>query len=380
MDVRLFLFLIFIFLLVIVILLIPRKKKTRVSRSSHQGMKVSQKPHVVEENTSGQSQNEREMQSSSAMGFYPVIPEVSYFHMDEKVYPKQLEDIDEKIKKSINQKIAVLKPLPVASLKLFDLLKNPQTSTVDISTVIKTNPFLSARILSVINSAYYNLPVEVTAVGRAIILLGYNNVRSLVFQDALQSTLSRKEHAKQSGFDELWIHSTVVSACAHYLSLNIFRSPENEVATIGVLHDIGKYFFHLLDSVGEKVEDVPTIIQEDEQYGINHPLTGSILVKKWKLSDVIAKCIQFHHHPIFFPPESIPAPFQQLCFIVCLSDLICKVLGYGGQSDKILPIRKEYFELFGLSTEIQKIVTQPLIQEIEKSRAAVESFINTSSS
>jgi HD-like signal output (HDOD) protein len=152
------------------------------------------------------------------------------------------------------------------------------------------------------------------------------------------------------------------------------------VATIGVLHDIGKYFFHLLDGAGEKVGGVPTVIQEDEQYGINHPLTGSILAEKWQLSDVIAKCIQFHHHPIFFPPKSIPAPYQQLSFIVCLSDLICKVLGYGGQSDDILPIRKEYFELFGLSSEIPKIVTQPLIQEIEKSRAAVELFINTPSS
>lgn len=380
MSLGLFLLITVIVLLILVILLIPRNKKAGVSRPSHPRKNVSQKPQVAEETASWQLQSEKEMQSSNAVGFYPVIPEINYFHMDEEVYPKQLDDVDEKIKKSINQKITVLKPLPVASLKLFDLLKNPQTSASEVATVIKTNPFLSARILRVVNSAYYNLPVEVTAVGRAIILLGYNNVRSLVFQDALQSTLSREEHARQSGFDELWIHSTVVSACAHYLSLNVFRSPENEVATVGVLHDIGKYFFHLLDGAGEKVEAVHNVIQEDEQYGVNHPLTGSILAEKWQLSDVIAKCIQFHHHPMFFPPESVPAPYQQLTFIVCLSDLICKVLGYGGQSDDILPIRKEYFELFGLSSEIRKIVTQPLIQEIEKSRAAVESFINTPSS
>lgn len=381
MSLGLFLFFTLIVLLILIILLIPRKKTARVSMVSHPRNSVSHKPHVVGESTSGQLQNDKEMQSSNELSFYPVIPEINYFKMDGgEVYPKLLDDVDEKIKKSINQKIAVLKPLPVASLKLFDLLKNPQTSASEVATVIKTNPFLSARILRVVNSAYYNLPVEVTAVGRAIILLGYNNVRSLIFQDALQSTISREEHAKQSGFDQLWVHSTVVSACAHYLSLNMFRSPENEVATIGVLHDIGKYFFHLLVGAGEKVEGVPTLIQEDEQYGINHPLTGSILAEKWKLSDVIAKCIQFHHHPTFFPPESVPAPYQKLTFIVCLSDLICKVLGYGGQGDDILPIRKEYFELFGMSSEIREIVTQPLIQEIEKSRAAVESFINTPSS
>ena len=378
MGLMLFLILTFIFLLIIITLLYPRKKKTRISQSSHSRVKVAQQTQIASESTSGQLHNEEAMHYSNAVEFHPVIPQVTYSQMDQEIYPTQLEDIDEKIKRSVDRKIAVLKPLPMASVKLFDILKNPNTSTKEITAIIKTNPFLSARILRVINSAYYNLSLEITSVGRAIILLGFNNVRSMVLHDTLHSTLSREETTEKDIFDALWIHSTVVSVCVHYLSLNVFRSPENEVATIGVLHDIGKYFFHLLDSIGEKFVEVPTIIQEEKQYGINHALIGSLLVKKWQLSDMSVKCIAFHHHPIFFPPENIPESYRKSSFIVCLADLICKVLGYGGShNDEILPIRREYFELFGLSKELQKIVTQPLIREVEKARIAVESFINT---
>jgi len=201
----------------------------------------------------------------------------------------------------------------------------------------------------------------------------------MILQDSLHSTLSREENTNKDIFDTLWIHSTVVSACANYLNLNVLKSTEDEVGTIGVLHDIGKYFFDLFDTIEEKFIEAPTVIQEEKQYGINHMMIGSLLVKKWGLSDIIEKCIEYHHHPMFFSPESIPEPYQKPSFIICLADFICTVLGYGGSHNgEILPIRGEYFELFGLSTEIEKIVTQPLIQEIEKARVAVETFINAS--
>ena len=36
------------------------------------------------------------------------------------------------------------------------------------------------------------------------------------------------------------------------------------------------------------------------------------------------------------PPESIPKPYLTQSFVICLSDLICKALGYGTTDDEIL--------------------------------------------
>ncbi|MBW1856393.1 MAG: HDOD domain-containing protein [Deltaproteobacteria bacterium] len=154
MSFPLFLFLTVVFLLIIVIQLFPRKKKTRVSRSSHSKMKVPKQSNIMSESSLEQLQNEEAMQCSNAVEPDPFIPEVIYSQMDKETYPTQLEDIDEKIKGSVDRKIALLKPIPMASTKLFDLLKNPNTSTKELTAIIKTNPFLSARILRVINSAF----------------------------------------------------------------------------------------------------------------------------------------------------------------------------------------------------------------------------------
>jgi len=376
MDYLISLFLIIILAVVIFVLLTSRKK-TSVPTTPYSTIKRSTPPPLDAERASSPPQPSEATRFRIPEDFYPVIPQIVYAPLKEGIYPTTIENVDPTIRKTLDKKIAGLKPLPIASLKLYNLLRSPHSSTKEVTAIIKTNPFLSARILRVINSAFYNLSAEITSVGRAIMLLGYNNVRALVFQDTLRSTLTSDEQGGQVGSSELWVHSTVVSTCAHYLSMNVIRSHEHDVATIGVLHDIGKYFFPLLERAGEPTGDLPTIIQEEKQYGINHALIGSLLVKQWQLSDIFFNAIALHHYPLFYPPESIPEPFLKPTFIVCLADLICNLRGYTSRGGELLPIRKEYFELFGLNSDLQRIVTQPLIKEIEKARATVETFITT---
>ena len=375
MGLLLFFLSIAIFVL-IAILLLTRKKGTRAPTSSP-SRKVVKQPEIVSESSIEQPQHEKTTQHTISANSHLVFPKVTYSPLGEGICPTHLENVDKKTKNKINKKVSDLRPLPAASSKLYSLLRTPDSSAKEITAVVSTNPILSAKILRTVNSAYYSLPEKISSVGRAIILLGYNNVRSLVYQDTMQYAFSGEQN-KDAGFNELWTHSTVVSACALYLGQNVFRYSENDLATIGLLHDMGKYFLQLLKSKGEKGENIPTIIHEEKQYGINHALIGSLIVKNWQLPDTITKSIEFHHYPIFLPPESIPEPFRKLSFIVCLSDLICKVLGYTCQSDEILPIRSEYFKMFGLSTELQATATRTLIREIEKARSMVESFISTS--
>ena len=108
-----------------------------------------------------------------------------------------------------------------------------------ISAVVSTNPMFSAKVLQAINAAYFNLPDKVTSVGRAITLLGYNNVRSLVLEDILEALAGKNQNNNIDEYVKACIHSSVVSACSGYLSKNIFHTSEYDIATIGLLHDIG---------------------------------------------------------------------------------------------------------------------------------------------
>ena len=278
----------------------------------------------------------------------PSIPEITYAIIPQGILPKPFNEIDSKFLKTVREKISQVKPIPSNSVKLLDLLKNPFSNWNDISAVVSTNPMFSAKILQAVNSAYFNLPDKVTSVGRAITLLGYNNVRSLVLEDVLETLTAKNQNSNSDTYVKACVHSSVVSACSGYLSKNIFHTSEYDIATIGLLHDIGKYFTATLEPLSGTLPQhplywlktvrprPPLVIREQIEYGMDHTMLGSLLADRWELSDVIKYSIEYHHYPSFMPPESIPKPYLTQSFVICLSDLICKALGYGTTDDEIL--------------------------------------------
>lgn len=318
-----------------------------------------------------------EAQRKAFLESYPVLKEVSYTSVAEGVAPKSIEDLSPDVIKAVKEKISTIKPIPVNYLKLMNLLRNPESNPGEITSVTVTNPVFSARILRAVNSAYFNRPEKITSVGRGISLLGYNSVRALVLQETLNNVIPKEQYGNADLYSKTWAHSAVVSVCSGHLGKNIFQFSESELGTMGLLHDIGRYFIHMLKQVGEGSGESPLMIQEEQQYGINHACLGSLVAENWQLSDSIVKGIEYHHYPAFYPPESIPEPYRRQAFIICLSDLICKTLGYGANDDEKLPIRNEYYEMFKMQADLEENVTPRLVKEIEKAHVTVQSYIQT---
>jgi len=307
----------------------------------------------------------------------PALREVHYVHVAEGLFPVSHLAVDDTVKKTLEQKISGLPPVSATSLTLLDLLQDPESNPGEITSFVSTNPVFSAKILHTINSVYFNLPQRVTSVGRAVTLLGYNNVRSLVFEDILSNTLPSIQGTQRELYVNMWTHSAVVSACSGSLGKSLFRLSEYTLGTIGLLHDIGKYFFRFLEKRETPAADLPTVIEEEGQYGMNHAIIGAIVAHKWQLPDIVTGGIEHHHSPSFFPPDRIPETCLKESLVICLSDLICKVLGYIGQDGDLLPIRDEYYKRYGLKNDLVEIVTPALIKDIEKARQTVRSYVDT---
>jgi HD-like signal output (HDOD) protein len=318
----------------------------------------------------------------------PPIPEITYAMVPEGILPKPFNEVDSKFLQTVREKISQIKPIPSNSVKLLDLLKNPFSNWNDISAVVSTNPLFSAKILQAVNSAYFNRPDKVTSVGRAITLLGYNNVRSLVLEDVLETLTVKNQNSNSDAYVQACVHSSVVSACSGYLSKNIFHTSEYDIATIGLLHDIGKYFIPTLEPLSGTLPEhplywlktlrprPPLVIREQIEYSLDHTMLGSLLADRWELSDVIKYSIEYHHYPSFMPPESIAKPYLKQSFVICLSDLICKALGYGTTDDEILPIRPEYFAMFGLNPNPLELITPALTKEITSAYFTVKAYVD----
>jgi HD-like signal output (HDOD) protein len=316
-----------------------------------------------------------------------VIQGITYAAVPQGIVPKVFDEVDGRFLNIVREKISQVRPIPSNSVRLLDLLKNPFSNWNDISAVVSTNPVFSAKTLQAVNSAYFSLPDKVTSVGRAITLLGYNNVRSLVLEDVLETLTAKNQNSNSDTYVKACVHSSVVSACSGYLSKNVFHTSEYDIATIGLLHDIGKYFTGTLEPLSGTLPQhplywlktvrprPPLIIREQIEYGMDHSMLGSLLADRWELSETIKYSIEYHHYPSFMPPESIPKPYLTQSFVICLSDLICKALGYGTTDDEILPIRPEYFEIFGLNPNPLELITPALTKEVTNAYFTVKAYV-----
>ncbi len=305
---------------------------------------------------------------------YPALSEIPYVAVREGLRPVPYVLIDDAVKETLRRKVSGLPAVSTASLNLFRLLQDPQSNSGEVTTLVSTNPAFSAKVLRTVNSAYFGQAEKVTAIGRAITLLGYNNVRSLLVEDMVNNALPAVRDEDRQSHVRLWSHSAVVSACAGHLGRSLFQLSEYTLGTIGLLHDIGRYFFPLLEKGNDPPPDLPVLIREERQYRINHAAIGAVIARKWQLPDTVADIIEYHHAPAFFPPEEIPEGVVQQAFLVCLADLICKVMGYAGEDEEIPPLREEYYRKFNLSGDIVDLITPSLIRDMEKARQTVESY------
>jgi HD-like signal output (HDOD) protein len=304
----------------------------------------------------------------------PELGKIEYSSLDMVAPPKKLEEIGEGLKTRVKKMLDNVPPLPASSMQLTSLLRDPQISAKQIAALVSTNPLISSRILRTVNSSYFGLTAKVTSVGRAVTLLGFNNVHAIVMRDALAATSPAFKNNDLANTDALWLHSTVVSACSLYLSKNVLACAEHDLGSIGLFHDIGKYFLTPIESHIEAELEMPSLVLSTDS-GIGHALLGSMLAEHWQMPEVAVKCIEYHHYPTYFPPAEIPGPYLKPAFILCLADLICRALGYTGPNKELLPIRQDFYDYFGLPSDMTNLVTLSLLKEIEKARIAVESYL-----
>ncbi|MHB8110944.1 MAG: HDOD domain-containing protein [Syntrophorhabdaceae bacterium] len=305
---------------------------------------------------------------------YPGLRAIPYMSLDQDLYPLSAITVTDTIKVNLFSTVSRL-PFATPSLTLFNLLQNPESNAREVALAVSTNPAFSAKVLQTVNSAYFNQLEKVTSIGRAITLLGYNNVRTLALEDMVGNSVSSLRQIDREKYLKIWIHSAVVSVASGYIGKSLFQLSEYSMATIGLLHDIGKFFLTYLPANGDMPAGLPAILAEDRRYGLNHAIIGSRIAHHWQLPHIISDTIEHHHDPCFFPPQDIPDKIRKTCMAVCLADLICNIIGDAGQENALVPLRPDYYDELNLSCDIPDMMTPALLAEIEKARVTVESYM-----
>ena len=265
--------------------------------------------------------------------------------------------------------------LPNVVYHLTRLMENPATSALQVSEVISRDQALTAKVLKLVNSAYYGFPRKINTVSQAVVILGYNNIRNLVFTTSVFDVVV-KPNGSEPLFNKVkfWEHSLGCAASAKIITKKMGFKKTEETFIAGLLHDLGKIvLYHFLEGESAEVlmvaaeRDLLLIEAEQEVLGINHTYAGKLLADKWNLPRDITAAISFHHNPL-------PAGDNfRLCSIIHLADILSRCLNIGSGGDNKIPLLNEKsWEALNLSWDKMKHILSEVETEMEKAQA----FIN----
>jgi putative nucleotidyltransferase with HDIG domain len=207
--------------------------------------------------------------------------------------------------KALLPKIRKLPATPKLYTQVTAELRDPNGSLEVIAALIGQDPVMSAKLLQLVNSAFFASSREVTNLLEAVIILGTDRIRTLILLAGIFSQYAGNQGVASS-VQRLLGHSIQVGVFARAIALSEAKSgPMAEAAfTAGVLHDVGKLI--LAGNLPEMFIRVQALMEkgklseraaERQVYGVNHAKVGACLLAGWGLPLPILEAIAFHHEP-----------------------------------------------------------------------------------
>jgi HD-like signal output (HDOD) protein len=157
-----------------------------------------------------------------------------------------------------------LPSLPEVYIRVTELLETESATGQKIGEAVQTDPVLTARILKLINSAYYGLQNPVTSISQAVTLLGrqqvlVGSVLAGVFKDFDTTTFPLRD---------FWQHCIKTAIIARQLAMQNARVIDHEAFfTAGLLHDIAcsladEQWLEVMESLGMVDLDIDAELEE----------------------------------------------------------------------------------------------------------------------
>jgi Predicted signal transduction protein len=271
--------------------------------------------------------------------------------------------------------IVDLPTLPQVITTLMSLLDDPNSSVRDINNVMGKDQALVAKILKLVNSAFYAIPTRVSSISQAIAILGFKTVKSIVISASIIGMFDSDND--DFSYQEFWINSLGVATISRFI---ILRLSEDPLSGCGAIHPDTGFVAGLLSGIGKMVldqyahEEFVQIIElakkekmsfyEAEQNIItgSYSGVGYWLAKRWNLSEDIQIPIKYQDKLEECPPEH-----RSMAAVLSLAKYLCRLKHYGQSGDfDHPPAPKAAAHILALTKDTLPAITSGLSDEFEK--------------
>ena len=239
----------------------------------------------------------------------------------------------------ILQQLEELPTLSSVAVRLLDVTTSETSEAKEVIDLVASDPALSSKVLKLCRCHSRGRASIVKSIDRAVLLLGFEAVRSAVLSvqvlelfDAMPSAGSELREGPAI-FDRkmFWKHCLAVGIACEMLveGTNLRgRMSRGEAYVSGLLHDLGQLVLHLImpasfDRVIELAESqaVPLDQACRRVIGIDTHTAGKRLAEHWHLPNSLGDVLWLHGQPFHSLPD---LPHREMIELVSLADAIVK--------------------------------------------------------
>jgi putative nucleotidyltransferase with HDIG domain len=194
--------------------------------------------------------------------------------------------------------------LPVIPRVMQELIASFNDEAVDAGTIaqhISSDQVLSAKLLQLANSPYYQVSNTISTVPDAVAMLGFVNIRTLVISIGLKGSFKPVPGMDSKQF---WRHSVHTAVASRYLARPLGLNPDLAF-TVGLMHAIGQLVMHLampqaMLKIDQRVPilDPRRLMEEHQVFGYSHLDAGAELARRWKFPAVFSDAIAASVNPL----------------------------------------------------------------------------------
>lgn len=239
-------------------------------------------------------------------------------------------------------------PLPQTLVEAMNLMERPEHIEIGpVTEMVQRDPVVIARLLHIVNSAYYGLRHSISSAERAVLMLGPVAVTGIVVGMNMLKLKSGLDEAGAQCFQKLIRHSVATA----FLTRHLLEGPPREYTpqmrktaarvgasfTAGLLHDFGKIILvynHPRDAVEfyhKRALDLQVADHDARQleqllFGYDHTEAGEFVARKLNFPDLLTDVIRLHHDPESFDGREEK---HRVLRATCAANLASKAMGFG---------------------------------------------------
>ncbi len=229
----------------------------------------------------------------------PCPPEELQSAIDRALHLRSL--LDDPTLRSVVARMRALPSQPDVYTKLMRAVRAENVGMEDIAAIVEENPSVAARVLQLVNSAFFGLPRPTASIKEAVVFIGTKTLRTLVLSVEAFRDLEMGSEASGMNAEALQEHAVTT---ARFAAEMVSAADREAAYSAGLLHSIG-----VLVLASQLPEDWTRIVSEAREQqrslldveklvlGVDHGQVAAALLSLWGLPHDVIEAVAQHLHP-----------------------------------------------------------------------------------